>query len=195
MGTDFKPDIVQPDVLSMRMSKMKVLDADARIFLYEHFLTDGELMQLSVWQMRRHCCAQQRADQVQDELSLVLPLRCTEEADHIVAVSEKRLERSGVVSTDGGSEESGIRTSFGVFLERQEDEIVKRIEERISAWTMMPVGNGEGLQVVMCSWGACAQAGGVRGGASAGVPSATAHSRHGSQALRLRQPRAQQPSA
>ncbi|GFR44577.1 hypothetical protein Agub_g5852 [Astrephomene gubernaculifera] len=111
MGSDFKPDLVEPDVLDMRSSRMKVLDADARIFLYEHFLTD-------------------------------------EEADHIVTISERRLERSGVVGNDGGSETSKIRTSFGVFLERGEDPIVKRIEERIAAWTLMPVGNGEGLQVL-----------------------------------------------
>ncbi|KAG2448896.1 hypothetical protein HYH02_006244 [Chlamydomonas schloesseri] len=111
MGSDFKPDVVQPDLISHRVGKMKVLDADARIFLIEHFLTD-------------------------------------EEADHIVQVSERRLERSGVVATDGGSEESNIRTSFGVFLERGEDPIVKRVEERISALTLMPVGNGEGLQVL-----------------------------------------------
>ncbi|KAG2489490.1 hypothetical protein HYH03_011943 [Edaphochlamys debaryana] len=111
MGSDFKPDIVEPDVLRMRTSKMKVLDADARIFLYENFLTD-------------------------------------EEADHIVKISTPRLERSGVVATDGASEESNIRTSFGVFLERGEDPIVKRIEARIAAWTLMPEGNGEGLQVL-----------------------------------------------
>ncbi|GLI66473.1 hypothetical protein VaNZ11_010316 [Volvox africanus] len=111
MGTDFKPQIVEPDVLAMRSSRMKVLDADARIFLYENFLTD-------------------------------------EEADHIVNISERRLERSGVVGGDGGSETSNIRTSYGVFLDRGEDEIIKRIENRIAAWTLMPVGNGEGLQVL-----------------------------------------------
>lgn len=63
-------------------------------------------------------------------------------------VSEQRLERSGVVGGEGGSETSNIRTSFGVFLDRSEDEVLKRIEERIAAWTLMPVGNGEGLQVL-----------------------------------------------
>ena len=41
-------------------------------------------------------------------------------------VSETRLSRSGVVSQGGGSEISQIRTSYGVFLNRGEDDIVKR---------------------------------------------------------------------
>ncbi len=63
-------------------------------------------------------------------------------------MSERRLERSGVVGGDGDSETSNIRTSYGVFLDRGEDEIIKRIEDRIAAWTLMPAGNGEGLQVL-----------------------------------------------
>lgn len=53
-----------------------------------------------------------------------------------------------VETKSGGSEISDIRTSSGVFLNRGQDDVVKRIEERISAWTLMPVGNGEGLQVL-----------------------------------------------
>ena len=48
-----------------------------------------------------------------------------EECDHIVSLAEPRLQRSGVVNTDtGGSEVSEIRTSQGVFLERNEDPII-----------------------------------------------------------------------
>jgi hypothetical protein len=76
-------------------------------------------------------------------------LRRAEECDHIVAMSQRRLARSGVVVTKtGGSEVSEIRTSSGVFLNRGEDAVIKRIEERISAWTLLPVGNGEGMQVL-----------------------------------------------
>ena len=72
-----------------------------------------------------------------------------EECDHIISMSKSRMERSGVVETEtGGSEISEIRTSSGVFLDRGEDDVVKAIEERISQWTLMPVGNGEGLQVL-----------------------------------------------
>jgi prolyl 4-hydroxylase len=59
------------------------------------------------------------------------------------------MSRSGVVAAEsGGSEISEIRTSSGVFLDRGQDEVVKAVEERIAAWTLMPVGNGEGLQVL-----------------------------------------------
>lgn len=74
-----------------------------------------------------------------------------EECDHIVQMSERRLMRSGVVATQGGSEISDIRTSSGVFLDRGEDEVIRRIEERIAAWTLLPAGNGEGLQVLKYS--------------------------------------------
>lgn len=72
-----------------------------------------------------------------------------EEADHIVSLAQPRLHRSAVVDTStGGSEVSKIRTSQGTFLDRGEDAIVADIERRIARWTLMPVGNGEGLQVL-----------------------------------------------
>ena len=58
------------------------------------------------------------------------------------------MSRSGVVESKGGSAISEIRTSSGVFLDRGQDDVVKSIEERIAKWTLMPVGNGEGLQVL-----------------------------------------------
>lgn len=74
-----------------------------------------------------------------------------EECDHIIKISEPMLTRSGVVETEtGGSKVSDIRTSSGVFLNRGQDDVIKRIEERIAAVTLMPVGNGEGLQVLRC---------------------------------------------
>ncbi|GAX73148.1 hypothetical protein CEUSTIGMA_g601.t1 [Chlamydomonas eustigma] len=105
LGSDFQPPYHIP-------GKMKVLDAEARIFLYENFVSDDE-------------------------------------CDHIINISQNHMSRSGVVDgKSGGSEVSEIRTSAGVFLERGQDEVVKAIEERIAAWTLMPVGNGEGLQVL-----------------------------------------------
>lgn len=72
-----------------------------------------------------------------------------EECDHIINLSEPRLSRSGVVDTGtGGSKISTIRTSSGVFLARAQDEVIQRIEDRIAKWTLVPPGNGEGLQVL-----------------------------------------------
>ncbi|KAL4448907.1 hypothetical protein ABPG77_007624 [Micractinium sp. CCAP 211/92] len=71
------------------------------------------------------------------------------ECDHIMSLAKPHMARSGVVDTStGGSEISDIRTSKGTFLERGQDEVVAAIEERIARWTLLPVGNGEGLQVL-----------------------------------------------
>lgn len=42
----------------------------------------------------------------------------------------------------------------GTFLERGQDNVIAGIEERIARWTLLPVGNGEGLQVGGGAWGA-----------------------------------------
>lgn len=72
-----------------------------------------------------------------------------EECDYLRMKAGKRLERSGVVdSATGGSVESEIRTSSGMFFERGEDAIIEAVEKRLADWTMTPVWNGEGLQVL-----------------------------------------------
>jgi prolyl 4-hydroxylase len=59
------------------------------------------------------------------------------------------LMRSDVVDTDSGREiESKVRTSKGTFLARGQDKVIGDIEERIARWTLLPAGNGEGLQVL-----------------------------------------------
>ncbi|PRW32905.1 Prolyl 4-hydroxylase subunit alpha-2 isoform A [Chlorella sorokiniana] len=71
------------------------------------------------------------------------------ECDHIVGLAKPKMERSGVVDTKtGNSDISDIRTSSGTFLERGQDDVIAGIEERIARWTLLPVGNGEGLQVL-----------------------------------------------
>jgi prolyl 4-hydroxylase len=73
----------------------------------------------------------------------------TEEADHIIKLAAPQLSRSDVVDTDTGKEvESKVRTSKGTFLSRGQDKVIKDIEDRIARWTLLPVGNGEGLQVL-----------------------------------------------
>ena len=41
-----------------------------------------------------------------------------------------------------------VRTSSGMFLRRQHDDVVSAIEDRIAEWTLLPVEYGEGLQVL-----------------------------------------------
>ena len=72
-----------------------------------------------------------------------------EECDELMALAGKRLTRSETVQTDtGASEVNSARTSQGMFFERGENELCRRIEARIAALIRWPVENGEGLQVL-----------------------------------------------
>ncbi|CAI5467395.1 unnamed protein product [Closterium sp. Yama58-4] len=72
-----------------------------------------------------------------------------EECNHIISLARPRLERSEVVAREGeGSNVDDVRTSFGTFLDWQQDDVIKRIEERIAAWTFLPVENQEAMQVL-----------------------------------------------
>ena len=72
-----------------------------------------------------------------------------EECDQIVALSAARLARSETVATgNDGSEVNAARTSDGMFFERGESELIRRVEARLSALLNWPVDHGEGLQVL-----------------------------------------------
>ncbi|CAA7409900.1 unnamed protein product [Spirodela intermedia] len=72
-----------------------------------------------------------------------------EECDHLISLARGRLEKSMVVGEIARKPTSGqIRASSGMFLPRGKDEIVKRIEGRISTWTFLPAENGENMQIL-----------------------------------------------
>jgi prolyl 4-hydroxylase len=72
-----------------------------------------------------------------------------EECDAIVAAARPRMVRSETVVVDtGASEVNEARTSRGMFFERGENAVCKRIEQRIATLLSWPVVNGEGLQVL-----------------------------------------------
>ncbi|KAG9450419.1 hypothetical protein H6P81_010384 [Aristolochia fimbriata] len=72
-----------------------------------------------------------------------------EECDHLVELARGKLEKSMVADNDSGkSIMSEVRTSSGMFLNKGQDEIVSRIERRISTWTFLPVENGESIQIL-----------------------------------------------
>lgn len=72
-----------------------------------------------------------------------------EECDAIIALATKRLARSETVATGtDGSEVNAARTSDGMFFERGETELIRRIETRLSTLVRWPVDHGEGLQVL-----------------------------------------------
>jgi prolyl 4-hydroxylase len=78
-----------------------------------------------------------------------------EECDQLIALARKRLARSETVdNATGGSEVNPSRTSEGMFFQRGEHELCKRIEERIATLVNWPLENGEGLQILRYGPGA-----------------------------------------
>jgi prolyl 4-hydroxylase len=78
-----------------------------------------------------------------------------EECDELVLMSRRRLARSETVDNNtGGSEVNPSRTSEGMFFQRGENELCKRIETRIAHLVNWPLENGEGLQILRYGPGA-----------------------------------------
>ena len=72
-----------------------------------------------------------------------------EECDEMIELARQRLVRSETVQTHTGSSEvNAARTSDGMFFQRGEFELCRRIEARMAALLRWPVENGEGLQVL-----------------------------------------------
>ena len=78
-----------------------------------------------------------------------------EECEQLIALAVPRLARSLTVATKtGGEEVNADRTSHGMFFQRGENDLVRRIEERIARLVNWPVENGEGLQILQYGPGA-----------------------------------------
>jgi prolyl 4-hydroxylase len=72
-----------------------------------------------------------------------------QECEQLIGLAKPRLARSLTVATKtGGEEVNADRTSNGMFFQRGENELVRRIEERIARVVSWPVENGEGLQIL-----------------------------------------------
>ncbi|KAF5828965.1 hypothetical protein DUNSADRAFT_16745 [Dunaliella salina] len=73
----------------------------------------------------------------------------SDECDELIRQASPHLERSGVSDPKTGKgTEQKVRTSSGMFFKRGANELVQNIEERVAKWVMVPVENGEGLQVL-----------------------------------------------
>jgi prolyl 4-hydroxylase len=71
------------------------------------------------------------------------------ECEALIELAKPRLARSLTVATKTGGEEiNDDRTSNGMFFQRGENELVRRIEARIARLVNWPEENGEGLQVL-----------------------------------------------
>jgi prolyl 4-hydroxylase len=78
-----------------------------------------------------------------------------EECDGLMELARPRLKRSNTLdSRTGGEELTEARTSYGMFFDRGESELVRRIESRIAELVAWPVDHGEGLQVLRYGIGA-----------------------------------------
>ncbi|WP_430300402.1 2OG-Fe(II) oxygenase [Ramlibacter paludis] len=78
-----------------------------------------------------------------------------EECEQLIELAKPRLARSLTVATKtGGEEVNADRTSNGMFFQRGENELVRRIEQRIARLVNWPEENGEGLQILQYGPGA-----------------------------------------
>ncbi|CAI5525628.1 unnamed protein product [Closterium sp. Naga37s-1] len=71
-----------------------------------------------------------------------------EECDHIIELARPNMTRSEVVADNDTEEIDPIRTSYGTFLETAQDDVIKRIEDRLATWTFLPPENQESMQVL-----------------------------------------------
>lgn len=72
-----------------------------------------------------------------------------EECDALIELAKPRLARSLTVATKtGGEEVNDDRTSNGMFFQRGEHDVVKRLEARLARLLDWPEENGEGLQIL-----------------------------------------------
>jgi len=78
-----------------------------------------------------------------------------EECEALIAAARPRLARSLTVQTrTGGEELNPDRTSNGMFFNRGESDLIRRVESRIARLVQWPVENGEGIQVLNYQVGA-----------------------------------------
>lgn len=68
-----------------------------------------------------------------------------EECDELIRLSKESLERSKI-GTDRDVNE--LRTSSSMFIDESENELISRIEKRISYVMNIPIEHGEGLQIL-----------------------------------------------
>jgi prolyl 4-hydroxylase len=92
---------------------------------------------------------------VQPRIIVFGNLLSEEECEQLIELAKPRLARSLTVATKtGGEEVNADRTSNGMFFQRGENDLVRRIERRIAKLVDWPEENGEGLQILQYGPGA-----------------------------------------
>ena len=81
-----------------------------------------------------------------------------DECAQLIALARPRLAPSTIVDPGSGKDTVSLaRTSEGMFFRLEENDLVARIDRRVSQLMGMPLGNGEGLQVLRYPPGAASQ--------------------------------------
>lgn len=70
------------------------------------------------------------------------------ECEQLIEQARPRLDRSRTVTETGTNEINNARTSSGMFFQLGETELICTIEQRIADMLQVPVGHGEGLQIL-----------------------------------------------
>ncbi|MFJ7952692.1 2OG-Fe(II) oxygenase [Lysinibacillus sp. NPDC096418] len=68
-----------------------------------------------------------------------------EECDELINLSKNKLQRSKIGAT---REVNDQRTSSSMFFEESENELIARVEKRISSIMNIPIEHGEGIQIL-----------------------------------------------
>ena len=76
-------------------------------------------------------------------------LLSAEECEQMIQMSRDKLERSSVVNNETGAYDiHPHRTSYGTYFNRGENELIRRIEDRIAELVQYPLENGEPIQIL-----------------------------------------------
>jgi prolyl 4-hydroxylase len=82
-------------------------------------------------------------------VALLTDLLSAKECEELILLASGKMRRSQVVDRESGQlEVSAVRTSEGTHFQRGENALVRRLEQRISALTGVPVDHGEPQQVL-----------------------------------------------
>mmetsp|Transcript_29678 Transcript_29678/g.76194 ORF Transcript_29678/g.76194 Transcript_29678/m.76194 type:complete len:377 (+) Transcript_29678:154-1284(+) len=124
--TGAKPDMVY-GMTPVNREWMTFGDADGTV------LYSGEVLQMSS----------------QPRVFLYKNFLTQEECDFLISHSKNKLQASTVVDNKTGkSIPSTVRTSYGTHFDYGENQVVRDIEARVAAVTMLPADNGEPMQIL-----------------------------------------------
>lgn len=86
---------------------------------------------------------------IRPRLALFNNFLSADECDELIELARPKMQRSHVINPIGdGTIEDNARTSNGMFFQRQANDLVSKIEDRIAKLLDIPVDHGEGIQVL-----------------------------------------------